>query len=234
MTRKAIMLMLLAVAIMAAAEGDVEQEAIEALSTIESPTGDSLEGHWDCWFEHHNLEWIAKENDGFAPIRCAVALFYQATILEFLPDSKGWMLAMYTEDTTNQDFDRDAAFRIEGSDRFYSRAGELRWNIEKRTLEFRSGHSFSSVLHVQTTIDEWFGLEVLNENVFRLGANSKANRPILRLLFRTGTEDARKMVEFRDCIVRNDGRNLFDVEPCELPIPAHQQGRARYGGGPPR
>ena len=234
MTRIAtIVLMLLAVTLTAVAEGDLEEEAIEALTTIESPTGNSIEGHWDCWFEGWNLEHQARENDGIVPTRCAVALHYSATVLELSPEGNGWMLAVYTEDSTNGDFDRDAAFRIEGSDRFYSRAGELRWLIQHTRWEFRSGYVFPAALRIQTRINEWFGLEIVSENVIRFGSAPKADKVILRLLLRTGSKEAQKMIDYRECVLENEDKNLFDVKPCELPIPADQLGRVFNSREPP-
>ena len=230
-----IVLMLLAVTLTAVAEGDLEEEAIEALTTIESPTGRSIEGHWDCWFEHVDLEHAARENDGIVPTRCAVALHYSATVLELSPEGKGWMLAVYTEDSTNQDFDRDAAFRIEGSDRFYSRAGELRWLIQHTRWEFDSGYVFPAAIRIQTKINEWFGLEIVSENVIRFGRqpSGPSARVILRLLLRTGSEEAQKMIDYRECVLENEHKNLFDVKPCELPIRADQLGRVFNSNKPP-
>ena len=195
---------------LALAEGGAEAEELTGpFPVIERPTGDFPVGHWDCWYEHWNFDKIAKHSGGWEPIRCAVALFYSATVLDLQPDGIGWMLAVRTPDSTNQDFDPDAAFRIQGSDKLHSRAGELRWRIQA-----------DGEMHIQTTINEWFTYTPLTENVFRLQYwSNPAKDPTNRLLFRLGTPEARAMEDFRDCVMANEGKNIFDVVPCTNPIP---------------
>ena len=223
MTRRflAVAASLVAVSVALAEGGAEAQELAGPFPVAESPRGDFPVGHWDCWFEHWDFDQTGSDNRGWEPTRCAVALFYSATVLELLPNGKGWMLAVQTPDTTNQDFDPDEAFRIPGVERLHSRAGEIRWNLDDDGAMKTPEQTFDSVLHIQTTINQWFGVEVLSDDMMRLGKTShgSVSNTIFRILVRKGTAASRAMERFRDCVRRNDGRNLFDVEPCENPLP---------------
>ena len=122
-----IMFGLLLVAMVATAEGDVETGPTGPFPVIESPAGDFPVGHWECWYYHHDFEEIATLNNAFLPRRCYLALFSKATVVELSPDGYGWILAIKSSvKGSNLDFDPEAAFRIQGSDRLYSRADEIR------------------------------------------------------------------------------------------------------------
>ena len=103
--------------------------------------------------------------------------------------------------------DPDTAFRIEGADRLYSRAAEIRWSLENDTLT------------IQTTRNDRYAVTVLSDDVVRLGDTYYGT---MRLLFRTGSEASRAMVEFRDCVNGNKRRNLFEVQQCRNPLPASE------------
>ena len=60
---------------------------------------------------------------------------------------------------------------------------------------------------------------VLSDDVVRLGDTYYGT---MRLLFRTGSEASRAMVEFRDCVNGNKRRNLFEVQQCRNPLPASE------------
>ena len=47
-----------------------------------------------------------------------------------------------------------------------------------------------------------------------------------RLLYRVGSQANRAMMEFRECVKENDGRNLFDMVPSQNPLP----GAAKVAG----
>ena len=120
-------------AMIAAAEGDAETELAGPFPVSETPAGDFPVGHWEAWFEHSDFDKLATSNNPFPPSRAALALFINATVAELLPDGYGWILAIQTNDnnkSSNIDFNPDTAFRIEGVDRLYSRAGEIRWSLD--------------------------------------------------------------------------------------------------------
>lgn len=98
----------------------------------------------------------------------------------------------------------DEAFGIEGSELLYSELEELRW----RTAE-------DGRLHLQTTQDVYWDVEVLSDNVVRL-SHPRQRRDFF--LFRIGSPEYKRMQEYRECVTANRGRKLFEVEDCgELP-----------------
>jgi len=222
-------MLLVVVAIMASAEGDGESpELTGPFPVTASPAGDFPVGYWECWLEHAKLTFneIAVRNIGFYPRRCAVALHYHATGLELLPEGYGWVLAVQTDEKgSNLDFDPEAAFRIEGADRLYSRAGEMRWALNDDQGEWKAcddPHSDGCLL-IQTTRNQRFSADVLSRDVIRLTDTYYGTK---RLLYRIGSQANRDMMEFRECVKANDGRNLFDVVPCQNPLP----GAAKIAG----
>ena len=200
-----IMFGLLFVAIMATAEGDGETEPLGPFPVTESPAGDFPVGHWECWSEQSDFAKTATSNNPFLPRRCSLALFMSATVAELLPDGYGWMLAIQTDgsfaEASDNDFDPDTAFRIEGADRLYSRAGEIRWSFD-RPGQWKSCNDARAdgCLTIQTTRNDRYAVTVQSDDVMRLDDTYYGT---LRLLFRTGSEASRTMVEFRDCVLQN-------------------------------
>ena len=203
------------------AEGGAEAEELTGpFPVIESPTGDWPVGHWECWNEQ-DFEATKARNTGIFPVRCAPALFYSATVLELLPDGYGWILAIQTAGTfvepTDKDFNPDEAFRITGADRLYSRAGEMRWALDRPgDWKACADPNADTCLRIQTTRNDRYSVTKLSHDVIRLTDTFYGTK---RLLFRTASESSRAILRFRDCVIANDGRNLFDVEPCENPLP---------------
>ena len=215
-----IILGLLLVAMVATAEGDGESGVTGPFRVIESPTGDFPVGHWECWFEQSDFDKTATSNNPFTPRRCAIALFYHATVAEFLPEGYGWILAIQTArnfvEASDHDFNPDEAFRIEGADRLYSRAGEIRWSLDPPgQWKVCNDARADGCLTIQTTRNDRFSVTRLSSDVMRLTDTFYGTQ---RLLFRTGSEASRAMVQFRDCVRANKGRNIFDTAQCQNPL----------------
>lgn len=211
---------MMAVAV-ALAEGGAEAEELTGpFPVVESPTGDWPVGHWECWVEQ-DFEETKARNTGIYPRRCAPALPYSATVLELLPGGYGWILAIQTARTfveaSDKDFNPDEAFRIAGAERLYSRAGEMRWALD-RPGDWKAcdDPNADTCLRIQTTRNERYSVTRLSPDVIRLTDTFYGTK---RLLFRTASESSRAILRFRECVIANDGRNLFDVEPCESPLP---------------
>ena len=181
-----IILGLLFVAMVATAEGDGESGPTGPFRVIASPTGDIPVGHWDCWFEQSDFDKTATSNNPFLPRRCSLALFISATVAELQPEGYGWMLAIQTNDSwleaSDNDFDPDTAFRIKGADRLYSRAGEIRWSLD-RPGQWKTCNDSKAdgCLTIQTTRNDRFSVTVLSDDVIRLTDTFYGTK---RLLFR--------------------------------------------------
>ena len=50
-------------------------------------------------------------------------------------------------EASDTDFDPDTAFRIEGADRLYSRAAEIRWSLENDTLTIQTTRNDRYAVH---------------------------------------------------------------------------------------
>ena len=93
------------------------------------------------------------------------------------------------------------AFALKGSELLYDRAGELRWSYE------------ADVLTIQTTRETRYQVEVITPNVLRIRRGSTN-----QLLIRIGSPEYLAMIKYRECVLRNKGKNLFDLETCEPPF----------------
>ena len=93
------------------------------------------------------------------------------------------------------------AFGLEGTDLLFDRHDDFRWSYESRQLT------------IQTTKNEVYQVEVINDNVMRL---TRGNNKML--VIRIGSPEYKAMQEFRECVDKNRGRKLFEVEECTVPF----------------
>lgn len=111
-----------------------------------------------------------------------------------------------TRDGVSLDDPPADAFRIEGSDLVFSRDRELRWGLD------------DGILSVQTTREHRWRAEHVTANVVRLCQEFHRDHCVTpKYLIRIGSPEYKRMLAFRQCVAGNRGRNLFDVEECELP-----------------
>ena len=92
------------------------------------------------------------------------------------------------------------AFALHGSDLLYDRDRELRWQYE------------DGILIIQTTDEELHHIEVIAPNVLRMTTRGRT-----RLLIRIGSPEYLAMIRYRECVMRNEDKNLFELETCEVP-----------------
>ena len=95
----------------------------------------------------------------------------------------------------------DTAFGLAGTDLLFDWHDDFRWSYGAPELT------------IQTTENEVYQVEVINDNVMRL---TRGNDKML--LLRIGSPEYQAMQAFRECVDRNRGRNLFEVEECTVPF----------------
>ena len=227
------------IAMMATAEGDSETPPAPRLADLpvrESLIGDHpIAGQWEVFL--YGKENVAKplserapSNNGWALQRTALAHSYSgengehnATALELREDghqdwqpgagrfgSSGNRLAIYVSDAerrahktyykTDHGFDPDKAFMLPGrTDRPYSLAADIRWWTDGDLLNINNGrHKLS------------YRYSVLSADVIRLVSGYDH----VFLMVRIGPATQR-MQAWNDCVLGNEGRKAWDVEPCD-------------------
>lgn len=95
----------------------------------------------------------------------------------------------------------DTAFGLEGTDLLFDRHDDFRWSYETPDLT------------IQTTENEVYQVQVINDNVMRLTRGTDK-----KLLIRIGSPEYKAMQAFRECVDENRGRKLFEVEECTVPF----------------
>ena len=100
------------------------------IPVVERLTGEFPVGRWQCWVEQRDLDVWGDSNKWFRPPGCNIVLHADASVVEFLPDSKGYILGIRSERGTSFDYDASKAFAIAGiRDALFSRVTEIRWSI---------------------------------------------------------------------------------------------------------
>ena len=157
--------------------------------TVDALTGDLPIGRWACFYDS-DLETIRKSNSAQAPGRCYVSWM---KVVEFHYELHHYQRDGYPPDT---------AFAVDGSPLLYSRSDEYRWGIDDQRL------------HIQTTGNDYFQVEMIADNVLAVTDHRHATDWLIRV----GSAEHRRMLAFRQCVTRNYGRKLFEVEECEVPF----------------
>ena len=127
------------------------------------------------------------------------AVVCAVTMLMLAP---GFLVASGNRDGIVSSNPPDSAFGLAGTDLLFDRHDDFRWSYEAPNLT------------IQTTKDEIYQVEVINDNVMRLKRAGYRDR----LLIRIGSQEYTAMQEFRECVDRNRGRKLFEVEECTVPF----------------
>lgn len=162
--------------------------------TAAALTGDPPVGHWVRYLPF-DQEALAESNDG------RLSTWYAGDYsgpqgYEFRPDGSGSSLS--TTHSTASD-----AFLIRGHDGHPWRAGgELRWEYAEASLL------------IQTTGNRRLHVTVEDED--RLTRRHQAGD---EWWLRIGSPVHRRVLAFQECVKNNQGRALWEVVRCELPLP---------------
>ena len=113
----------------------------------------------------------------------------------------GFLAASGNRDGIHPGDPPDTAFGLEGTDLLFDRHDDFRWSYEAPDLT------------IQTTENEVYQVEVINDNVMRL---TRGNHKML--VIRIGSPEYKAMQAFRECVDKNRGRKLFEVEECTVPF----------------
>lgn len=113
----------------------------------------------------------------------------------------GFVVASGNRDGIEPGDPPDTAFGLDGTDLLFNRHDDFRWSYE------------ASNLTIQTTENEVYQVEVINDNVMRL---TRGNNKML--VIRIGSPEYKAMRAFRECVDKNRGRKLFEVEECTVPF----------------
>ena len=210
---------LLGSVVTAFAEGNQDTVTVDdrAVPVVERLMGDFPVGRWQCWAEHRDLDVWGDSNKWFRPPGCNIVLHADASVVEFLPDSKGYILGIRSERGTSFDYDESKAFAIAGiRDALFSRVTEIRWSISdpggwKSCNDLRA----QGCLTLTTTRHERFSMVKVQPDVIRFTDDYYGTK---RLLFRVGSRAHRAMREFGDCVANNKGVALFNVVTCDNPL----------------
>ena len=119
------------------------------------------------------------------------------TVLVLAAVGIGWATG---EDEIESNDPPETAFALPGSDLLYDRDRELRWEYE------------NGILTIQTTEEEQHRVEVITPNVLRVTTRGRS-----RLLIRIGSSEYLAVIRYRECVKRNENKNLFELEECEVP-----------------
>ena len=173
------------------------------------PVADPLQGptpvgYWAC-LPDLDYQAMRISNRARQVTRCVVA---ERKGIELLPDGTGRGLRIYGESvafgTSSVEEPPDNAFSIRGSNLLYARESELRWQFEMETLR------------IQTTNTYAWTVQSVSGDVLRFW---RPGAPIgsRRLLYRIGSPEYGRLMEFLGCVAENDGRSLFEVVDCGDP-----------------
>ena len=151
-------------------------------------------GRWRC-YRSQDFEAMRKSNSAALDESCNVVRFKLA--YEFRAAGTGWALTLHHPDNTVPD-----GFTIPGSSHVYSRADELRWEVDG------TGRRMT----IQTKTNRTAKVGRVNDNTFLYDPNS-----FVRVFMRIGSDEYRLMERFRQCVRDNKGVALFDVVDCGEP-----------------
>ena len=167
------------------------------VTPIENLYGPLPIGRWAC-FHIKDFNKNYKTNKPAPITRCDINWrMFNSKIIEFQEASLGYILLVDKHNINSE------SFKLENSPFSYLRNKELRWML------YANADNFSLVL--QTDSEYHTVIEIISNNIFH-----KLNRDY-EYIIRIGSPEYILLMNYKECIEMNSGRNIYKLQDCGIP-----------------